>query len=334
MKAILVEQGTQRLYVGQAPDPVPGDTDLLVAVKATALNRADLLQRMGQYPPPPGASEIIGLEVSGVVERTGKDAGDWKVGDRVCALLPGGGYAQKAVIPAGMAMAIPDHLTFEEAAAIPEAYLTAYLNLFVLGGLKEGEHVLIHAAASGVGTAAIQLAREAGAIPIATAGSDRKLDVCAALGARHLIDYKKADFAEKVHDYTNGLGVALILDPVGASYWEQNVRSIGLDGRWVFIGGMGGYEIERFNIQAFMRRRIRLYFSTLRSRSEQDKIGLTERFVRFASDKFARKKLVPVIDRVFGWSEAMAAHDYMRQNQNIGKIVLTVDDDSERGAEA
>lgn len=325
MKAILVEPSTHRLYIGDAPDPVPGDGDLLISVKTTALNRADLLQRIGKYPPPPGASTIIGLEMAGVVEQVGNNVARWKVGDRVCALLPGGGYAQKAVIPAGMAIAIPDDLSFEEAAAIPEAYLTAYLNLFVLGGLKAGEHVLIHAAASGVGTAAIQLAREAGAIPIATAGTEQKLKVCSALGARHSINYKEDNFADKVLEYTNGQGVQVILDPIGASFWEQNVQSISMDGRWVFIGGLGGYRIEQFNIQAFMRRRIQLLFSTLRSRSESDKIGLTEQFVRFSADKFAERKLVPVIDRHFNWNDVMDAHAYMEQNKNIGKIILTVD---------
>jgi putative PIG3 family NAD(P)H quinone oxidoreductase len=330
MKAILVEPLTERLYIGDAPAPVPGDNDLLVSVKATALNRADLLQRRGKYDPPPGESTIMGLEMAGVVEQVGKNATGWKAGDRVCALLPGGGYAEKAVIPAGMAMAIPEHLSFAEAAAIPEVFLTAYLNLFVLGGLAAGEHVLIHAAASGVGTAAIQLAREAGAIPIVTAGSAQKLAVCESLGASCMINYKDGSFADKVLEATNGQGVQLILDPIGASYWEQNVQSIGLDGRWVLIGGLGGYQVERFNIQAFMRRRIQLIFSTLRSRSRPNKIELTERFNRFAAERLAQKKLVPVIDRVYSWREALEAHQYMETNRNIGKIVLTLDESSER----
>ncbi|MCC2684220.1 MAG: NADPH:quinone oxidoreductase [Paenibacillaceae bacterium] len=324
MKAILVDEADRHLFVGETADPIPGAGDLLVAVKATALNRADLLQRRGMYPPPPGASTIIGLEMAGVVEQVGSLVQGWKVGDRVCALLPGGGYAQKAVIPARMAMSIPDRLSYEEAAAIPEVFLTAYLNLFLLGGLASGESVLIHAGASGVGTAAIQLAREAGAISIATAGSERKLDVCKQLGARLAINYKQEDFAAKVLEFTDQLGAHVILDPIGASYWEQNLLSIRLDGRWVVIGGLGGNKITPFNFSPFMGKRIQLIFSTLRSRSVADKFSLTEKFVQFVGDKFASGQLVPVLDRVFDWEDAMEAHEYMEQNKNIGKIVLTV----------
>lgn len=324
MKAILVEETTKRLVIGEAPDPTAGEGELLVAVKATALNRADLLQREGRYPPPPGASPILGLEMAGVVERVGSAVEGWKAGDRVCALLPGGGYAEKVAVPAGMAIAIPDGDSFEEAAAIPEAFLTAYLNLFVLGGLAAGETVLIHAAASGVGTAAIQLAREAGATVIATAGSAAKLEKCAELGARHLIDYKRESFAERVLEATGGTGAHVILDPVGASYWEDNLRAIAPDGRWVLIGGLGGHKVESFNIQQLMRKRLQLHFSTLRTRSEADKAALTARFLAFAAERLAAKRLVPVIDRRFDWSEAEAAHAYMERNENIGKIVLTV----------
>jgi putative PIG3 family NAD(P)H quinone oxidoreductase len=276
------------------------------------------------YPPPQGASTIIGLEIAGVVEKVGSEAQGWKVGDRVCALLPGGGYAQKAVIPAGMAMSIPDKFSYEEAAAIPEVFLTAYLNLFILGGLSSGEYVLIHAAASGVGTAAIQLAREAGAIPIATAGSERKLDICRQLGAKYAVNYKQEDFAAKVLEYTNGEGVQVILDPIGASYWDQNFRSIRPDGRWLVIGGLGGNKIDPFQFMPFMGKRIQLIFSTLRSRPVADKISLTEKFLQFVGDKFASGQLIPVLDRVFSWEDAMEAHEYMEQNKNIGKIVLKV----------
>jgi tumor protein p53-inducible protein 3 len=216
-------------------------------------------------------------------------------------------------------MAIPDHLSYEEAVAIPEVYLTAYLNLFLSGGLSAGEHVLIHSAASGVGTAAIQLAREERAIPIATAGSDRKLEICRKLGAKHTINYKKEYFAGKVLEFTGQEGVHVILDPIGASYWEQNFRSIRPDGRWLVIGGLGGHEISPFNILPFIGKRIQLIFSTLRSRSVADKIALTEKFVQFAADKFATGKLVLVLDRVFDWKDAIEAHDYMERDQNIGK---------------
>jgi len=324
VKALLVETSTTRLYIGEAADPVPGDDELLVAVRATAVNRADLLQRHGKYPPPAGESTIIGLEMAGVVEKVGVNAGPWKPGDRVFALLPGGGYAEKVVIPAGMAMPIPDSFTFEQAAAIPEAYLTAYLNLSVLGQVQAGEHVLLHAAASGVGTAAIQLVREWGGIPIATAGSDEKLEVCGKLGAQHLINYKRERFADRVAAITSGLGVQVILDPIGASYYEDNLKSIGFDGRWILIGGLGGYTLEQMNLRALLGKRIHLIGSTLRSRTRQNKIDLTKQFFAFAEERLASGKLLPIVDRVFHWSEANEAHEYVEQNKNIGKIVLTV----------
>ena len=326
MKAVLVDDATHELSIGEVPDPVPGDDDLLVRVKATALNRADLLQRVGKYPPPPGASEILGLEMAGVVERVGKNVRSWSAGDRVSALLPGGGYAQKVVVPQGMAMAVPEGLSWTEAASIPEVFLTAYLNLIVLGRLSAGEHVLIHAAASGVGTASIQLAKEIGAIPIATAGSAEKLAACAKLGARHVINYRDVDFAERVLELTDRRGAGVILDPVGGSYWEKNMRVIARDGRWIIIGGLGGYTVERLDIRALMGKRVQLHFSTLRSRSESNKVELTQGFAAFASDRFERGTLRPVVDRVFDWRDVTAAHQYMKENRNIGKIVLTVGD--------
>jgi len=324
MRAILVDESTRDMSIGEVADPVPRDHELLVRVKATAVNRADLLQRYGKYPPPPGASPIIGLEMAGVVEKVGSGIIDWQIGDRVCALLPGGGYAEKAVIPAEMAIPIPDNLSYEEAAAVPEVFLTAYLNLFMLGHMKAGEFVLIHAGASGVGTAAIQLVREAGAIPIATAGSDTKLQACRTLGAQHVVNYRGESIASRVQEYTAGRGVSLILDPVGASYWEANTEGIAVDGRWVIIGGLGGQVIDRFNFQVFMQKRIQLIFSTLRSRSEEDKIELTKQFLAFAQERLATGALQPIIDKVYDWSDVMEAHEHMKQNRNIGKIVLTV----------
>jgi tumor protein p53-inducible protein 3 len=326
LKVVLIEDTTNRLYIGNVEEPIPGDDDLLVSVKATALNRADLLQRRGKYPPPEGTPNILGLEMAGVIEKVGPKVEGWKVGDRVCALLPGGGYAEKVVIPAGLAMSIPDSFSFEEAAAIPEVYLTAFLNLSVLGKAAAGEYVLIHAAGSGVGTAAIQIIREMGGIPIATAGSQDKLDICRELGAHHLINYKEEDFSARVAEITSNKGVQLILDPVGASYWEQNIASIGVDGRWVLIGGMGGYNVEDFGIQQLLRKRITLIGSTLRSRTVKDKVNLTQKFIDFAEERFKLGKLKPIIDRVLSWKNATEAHEYMEQNKNIGKIILTIDE--------
>ncbi|MED1824896.1 NAD(P)H-quinone oxidoreductase [Brevibacillus agri] len=325
MKAVLIEESSKRLYIGDAKEPVPGDDELLVSVKATALNRADLLQRQGKYPPPQGASTILGLEMSGVVEAVGRHVTEWKEGDRVCALLPGGGYAQKVVIPAAMAMPIAEAFSFEQAAAIPEAFLTAFLNVSILGRAAAGDHVLIHAAASGVGTAAIQLVRELGGIPIATAGSKEKLDACRTFGAKNLIHYKEEDFSAKVSEITSNRGVQVLLDPIGASYWQQNLQSIGPDGRWLLIGGMGGYQVEKIDLQMLMRKRIQLIGSTLRSRSVKDKIDLTQQFIRFSKDRFHNGALMPVIDQIYSWEQVMEAHAYMEQNRNIGKIVLRVE---------
>jgi tumor protein p53-inducible protein 3 len=324
MKAILVDEKTTSLYVGEASDPVLSEEDLLVRVKATALNRADLLQRRGLYPPPAGASPIIGLEASGVIEKVGRRASGWNEGDRVFALLPGGGYAERVSIPAGMAMRIPDSFSFEEAAAIPEVFLTAYLNLFVLGGLKRDQTVLIHAGASGVGTAAIQLVREAGAGSIVTAGSEEKRSTCLTLGAMLAIDYKKGPFAPQVLQATGGHGVNIVLDFIGGSYWEQNMESLATAGRLIILGTMGGSKATDLDLGLLLRKRLQVIGSSLRSKSTKDKIILTRQFTDFAMPLFAAGRLKPVIDSVWEWEKADEAHEFMEQNQNTGKIILRV----------
>ncbi|HBI03193.1 MAG TPA: NADPH:quinone oxidoreductase [Paenibacillaceae bacterium] len=324
MKAILVEKDPPRLYIGEVEDLRPGADELLVDVKATALNRADLLQKRGLYPPPPGASEIIGLEMAGVVKEVGSNVAGWKPGDRVCALLPGGGYAQQVTIPAGMAIPIPDHFSFEEAAAIPEVFLTAYLNLFFLGKLQQGQTVLIHAGASGVGTAAIQLVREVGATSIVTAGSAEKLDACLTLGANNAINYKEGPFAPAVKELTGGKGVHIILDFIGASYFEQNVKSLAMDGKLIIIGTMGGAKAENVNLGLLLFRRLQVIGTALRSQPVEKKIELTQSFIDFALPRFKDDRLVPVIDSIYEWEEVNEAHDRMEQNLNTGKIVLKV----------
>jgi tumor protein p53-inducible protein 3 len=324
MKAILVDEKTTSLYVGEANDPVLSEDDLLVRVRATALNRADLLQRRGLYPPPAGASPIIGLEVSGVIEKVGRSVSGWKEGDRVFALLPGGGYAERVSIPAGMAMRIPDNFSFEEAAAIPEVFLTAYLNLFVLGGLKRDQIVLIHAGASGVGTAAIQLVREASARSIVTAGSEEKRSTCLNLGAALAIDYKTGPFAPQVLEATGGHGVNIVLDFIGGSYWEQNIESLAPDGRLIILGTMGGSKATDLDLGLLLRKRLQVIGSSLRSKSTEDKILLTRQFTDFAMPLFADGRLKPVIDSVWEWEKANEAHEFMEQNQNTGKIILRV----------
>jgi tumor protein p53-inducible protein 3 len=324
LKAILVDQN-QDLFIDEVEDLCPKENELLVRIKATAINRADLLQRKGKYPPPAGESTILGLEMAGVVEKVGSSSSGWKKGDRVYALLAGGGYAEKVVIPEDMAMRIPETMSFEEAAAVPEAFLTAYLNLVELGKLASGEKVLIHAGASGVGTAAIQIARELDATTIVTAGSSEKLEHCLSLGANYTVNYKKENFAEKVKEFTSNNGVDLILDFVGASYWEANLQSIGLDGRWLFVGSLGGREVSSMNLGPFLQKRINFIGSTLRSRTTNFKIDLTRKFETFAKERFIQGDLTPVIDRVYDWQNVMEAHRYMEQNLNVGKIVLKVE---------
>lgn len=316
--------GVEVLRIGDHPDPLPKAGELLVRIRATALNRADLLQRRGKHSPPEGASEILGLEMAGEIWEAGPACEGWKPGDRVCALLPGGGYAQKAVVPAGMAMRIPDNLSYEEAAAIPEAFLTAYHNLFSLGGLRPGSTVLVHAGGSGVGTAAIQLIREAGGASLVTAGSPRKIARCRDLGARSGWNYREGPFAPWVAARTEGRGVDLILDFVGAPFFGQNLQSLAPDGKLIVIGAMGGAVAERVNLLDLLFRRLQILGTSLRSLDTARKIELTQRFAGFALPRFADGRLGPVIDSVYDWSEVADAHLRMESNENVGKIVLRV----------
>ncbi len=325
MRAILVRApgGPEQLYLGEYPMPSPGPGELLVRVRATSLNRADLLQREGKYPPPPGASPILGLDVAGTVAALGPGVTGWQTGDRVFGLVEGGSYAEYAVLPAGMAMRIPDSLSFEEAAAIPEVFLTAYQALCWLGQLQQNEHVLIHAGASGVGTAAIQLARCLGAHVHVTASAP-KHEVCRTLGAETTIDYRQEDFAERIQEVTGGTGVHLIIDFVGAPYLEPNLRCLAMDGRIVLLATLGGSRVDAFNLRLLFARRAQLIASTLRNRARDYKVRLTQEFAeRFLND-FAEGRLRPVIDRIYNWTEVAEAHRRMEANQNVGKIVLRV----------
>ncbi len=322
MKAILYDEpgGAYVLYYGETPDPVPQAGELLVRVHATAVNRADLLQRAGGYNPPPGASPILGLELAGEVVTPN---GEFQAGDRVMAVVTGGSYAELAAVPVGMAIRIPEVFSYEQAAAIPEAFLTAQLNLFTLGRLKAGETVLIHAGASGVGTAAIQLARAAGARVFTTAGSPEKIERCIELGAHAGINYKTESFAERVRDLTEGRGVDVILDFVGAPYWNDNLSALAIGGRLMLIGFLGG-AAGQLNLGAVMQKSLTISSTTLRRTPLDQKIALTRDFVAFGLPKLANGEIIPVIDRVFPLNQAGDAHRYMASNANIGKIVLTV----------
>ncbi|MBI3801674.1 MAG: NAD(P)H-quinone oxidoreductase [Deltaproteobacteria bacterium] len=315
--------GPEVLRLSTVPDPIPTAEQVLVRVRATALNRADVMQRLGQYPPPPGESNILGLELAGEVEAVGAAGNGLAPGERVFGLVGSGGYAEKAVIDARMAMPIPAGWSFAQAAAVPEVFFTAQETLFTLGDLQEGETVLIHAAASGVDTAGIQMAREIGARILVTAGSAEKIQRCVALGATAGCNYKEQDFAEWVKEVTNGQGVEVIEDFIGAAYWDRNLRSLKAGGRLVLVGLMGGVKIEA-NLGLLMTKRLQIFGSVLRSRSLADKIAITQRFRAKWLPLLAAGRIKPVIDRVFPLAQAADAHRYMEENRNFGKIILEV----------
>lgn len=325
MKAIVIQtdHSDKPLVWQEVPNPTYSADEVLVDIYAAALNRADLAQRAGNYPPPPGASSILGLEIAGRIAAVGANVTGWKVGDRVCALLTGGGYAEQVNVPASMLMLVPDDWSYEQAAAIPEVFFTAFVNLFGEAGVQKGETLLIHAGASGVGTAAIQLLCEAGCHALATAGSDEKIAYCLKLGAELAVNYKKEDFVERVMAHTNGQGVDVILDNVGAAYLERNVRLLKLKGRLVFIGTMSGSQAE-INIGALMGRRLRLIGSVLRSRSLAEKVEIKEKFMAQFWPLLVNGKIQPIIDSVYPIWQANEAHQRMAENKNIGKIILKV----------
>ena len=323
MKAILVPKPgpADVMQYGDAPDPTPKDGELLVRVHGTAVNRADILQRLGLYPPPPGASEILGLEIVGEVVQP---AGRWKKGDRVMAVVAGGGYAQLATVPAAQAMPVPEGMSYEQAAALPEAYQTAYLNMFILGKLKHGESVLVHAGASGVGTAAIQLARAVGARVLATAGTDEKLAFCRELGADVTINYKKEKFSERVLATTDKRGVDLILDFIGAAYWNENLVALANYGRMTIIGFLGGDQ-GQLSLGLMMRKSLTVMSTTLRRTPADKKEELVKVLGEFAHERFKSGELKPIVDSVYPLERAADAHRHMESNRNIGKIVLRVE---------
>lgn len=307
------------------PDPVPGSGEVLVKVKATALNRADLLQVKGLYPPPPGESEILGLEIAGEVAAIGSKVTRWKKGDRVCALLAGGGYAQFAVVHEDLLMAIPDKLNFEEAAAIPEVFLTATQVLVLLAAIKSGDHVLIHAGASGVGTAAIQMVRKLGGKCMVTASAGKR-DICLQLGAELVVDYNTEDFEAEALKWTKGKGVNIIVDPIGGSYFNKNLRSLHTDGMLIQLAFMGGAKVDEIDLSLILFKRLRITGSTLRARSLDYKAALVARFKKDILPLFDKGQLQPVIDRIYDWSDANEAHQYMESNRSQGKIILRVQD--------
>ncbi|MBL8232114.1 MAG: NAD(P)H-quinone oxidoreductase [Bryobacterales bacterium] len=322
MKAIVIEGDPRNpvLVWREVPDVVPAKGEVLLDVRAAGVNRADLLQARGGYAPPPGASEILGLEVCGVIREIAGGVEGWAVGDRVCALLPGGGYAEQVAVDARVLMRVAKHWSDAQAAALPEAWLTAYVNLFEEGALAEGESVLIHAGASGVGLAAIQLARSAGATVLATAGSPEKISLMREIGAHFAINYRETNFADSVRKMTSGVDV--ILDCVGGSYLAQNISILKRFGRLVNIGLLGGSKGE-LSLEAVLRGRLRIIGSTLRSRSREEHARLARAFEERFWGMLTRGDLRILIDSTFPMAQAGEAHARMAKNLNAGKIVLT-----------
>lgn len=325
MKAVIVGKpgGAEELKIGQIQKPVPREHEILVKVHATALNRADILQREGKYPPPEGASNILGLEIAGEIWSTGDKVSNWKKGDKIFGLLPGGGYAEYAVINEMMANPIPSNFSYEEAAAIPEVFLTAYQALVWYSNLKSKERILVHAGGSGVGTAAIQIARLIGAEIYITA-SWEKHNICRSLGAKHTINYKTEDFSERINEFTNGKGVNVIIDFIAGSYFQKNLKSLSLDGRMVLLATLGGGKDEDADIRQILTKRLTIIGSTLRSRTIDYQTKLNKEFINFAFDKFEQGSLKPVIDKIYDWKDASQAHRYMEANKNTGKIILKI----------
>ncbi|HVR30577.1 MAG TPA: NAD(P)H-quinone oxidoreductase [Thermoanaerobaculia bacterium] len=327
MKAIeIVGAGKDAtLRLGDAPDPRPGPGEVLIEVAATAVNRADLLQRSGLYPPPPGASPILGLECSGTIAELGSGVTDWSVGDRVCALLPGGGYAEKAVAHAGSLLPVPPALSLVEAGGLPEVFLTCSLNLFELALAERGAWALVHGGGSGVGTAAIQLLKRAGVSTIVTAGSDEKCRRCLELGADLALNYRELDgkFAAPVLEATGGRGVDLVLDSIGASYLAQHLEALAIGGRLVVIGLMGGARAE-LDLGVVLRKRITLIGSTLRARSPDEKAGIVAYFLDRFGAALERGELRPIVHAVLPLAEAQRAHDMVEASEHFGKVVLAV----------
>jgi NADPH:quinone reductase len=302
--------------------PPIGDGDVLVRVAAAGVNRPDLSQRMGRYPPPPGASDIPGLEIAGSVVAIGSQVKRWRVGDDVCALVAGGGYAELCVAPEPQCLPIPRGFTSPEAAAIPETFFTVWTNLFQRARLTAGERVLVHGGTSGIGTTAIQLGRAFGATVFATAGSDEKCAACERLGAT-AINYRTADFAEVIRDATAGRGVDVVLDIIGGSYFQRNVDCLALHGRLIQIGLQGGTRAE-INLTQIMQRRLTITGSTLRPRSVEEKGAIARELEAQVWPLLAARQVAPVIARTFPLTEAADAHRLLESGSVIGKVVLVM----------
>jgi putative PIG3 family NAD(P)H quinone oxidoreductase len=312
------------LVAGTRPVPAPGPREVLIRVAAAGVNRPDLLQRQGKYPPPPGAPDIIGLEVAGTVVSVGDEVHDWHPRDSVCALVAGGGYAEYCVAPAVQCLPVPRGLSMTEAAAMPETFFTVWTNVFERGRLQAGETLLVHGGASGIGTTAIMLGRAFGATVYATAGGAEKCAACERLGAARAIDYRREDFVEIVRDATRGRGVDVILDMVGGDYVPRNLEALAVDGRLVQIAFLRGSRAE-VNLTPLMQKRLTFTGSTLRPRTVEQKGAIARALREHVWPKLEDGAIRPVVHATFPLAEAARAHAELERGEHVGKIVLTVD---------
>ncbi len=326
MKAVLIREfgAADVLQIGDAERPSPGAGQVLIKVVATSVNRPDIVQREGNYPPPKGDSEILGLEVAGTVEEIGPEVQGWSVGDRVMSLVGGGGYAEFAIAYADHLIPVPESMSFEEAACVCETYITAFLNVFRIGGLTDGDNVLLHGGGGGVNTAAIQLCKaltpKARVIVTASPG---KVERVKALGADLVIDYQARDFAEEIRAYTDKRGVQVILDHIGAAYLASNMKSLGVGGRLVIIGVTSGVKAE-LNLALMMVKRQQIIGSVLRSRPVPEKAAIVAAFTEAVLPLLASREIVPLVHKVYSLDDVAQAHREMEASTHFGKLVLAL----------
>ncbi len=320
-----VPGGPEGMHVLSGPVPQPAPGEVLIRVQAAGVNRPDVQQRKGAYPPPPGASPLLGLEVAGEVVAVNGEAG-YEVGDRVCALANGGGYAEYCTAPGTQCLPWPAGYDAVRAAAVPETYFTVWANLFDLGRLQPGERALVHGGTSGIGVTAIQLAHEFGSRIYATAGSREKCDACVRLGADAAINYNESDFAVAIKEFTGGAGVNVVLDMIGAAYAARNLRCLAMDGRLVLIAFLGGAKVEELDLTSIMTRRLTVTGSTMRPRTAAQKAGIADELREKVWPVLAAGRCGPVVHEVFPLEQAADAHRLMEGSTHIGKIMLKVAD--------
>lgn len=324
MKAITIPQpgDADALVLDEVPDPQPAAGEVRIRVAAAGVNRADVMQRMGHYPPPPGAPEYPGLEVSGTVDAVGEGVEAWSVGDEVCALLSGGGYAELVCVPAGQVLPVPEGVSLEDAAALPEVVSTVWSNVFMTANLLPGQTLLVHGGSSGIGTMAIQLAREVGALVAVTAGSAEKLEACRALGAEVLVNYREEDFVERVRAATGGAGADVVLDNMGAKYLARNVAVLAPNGRLVVIGLQGGRTAE-LDLGTLLAKRAAVIATSLRARPAGEKATIVAAVREHVWPLVAAGRVRPVVHARYPLADAAAAHRALEESGHIGKILLT-----------